>query len=231
MRGFRFLPARLLCPSKKKIRRALEGSLSSSVERRFLGHVLVCPRCRVEFAVLRQIESESRALFKGLEGIPLSSADRAGLRDLASGELARLNSGRRAGLPKLLALRWAPAAILLTFAVAGVLVLVREHAPREAERRQAQGEIKLLRPIGESPKVPMVFQWSAIPGVVDYSLDIYTKALEPAYHETGLKSTEFRLPSPVADSLVTGDLYFWKVTARFAAGKKTESEFARVRIR
>jgi hypothetical protein len=181
--------------------------------------------------VLRQIETESRTLFRSFERTFLSSADYAGLRVLASAELARLNSDRRAGLPGLLARRWAPVATLLALALAGVFVLVREQPPLEIERRQAGGTIRLVRPVNESPKAPIVFQWSAIPGVIDYTLDIYTKALEPAYHGTGLKSTEFRLPSPIADTLVAGDIYFWKVTARFAAGKKSDSEFARFRIR
>lgn len=222
---------RLFCPSPKVLVGALLGELSPRDERRFLDHVLVCDRCRREYAALRQIDSAGRECLQGLEGLRWGEDSEGRVRALAVRELERLGAGASPRFPApVIRVLAASAALVLVAAAAGVFLLRREPAPTEAERRAGRDEIRLIGPSGESARDGLEFRWSGLPGA-DYTLEIYTKALEPLFIREGLGEPRFGLPAIDGHRLRPGEFYFWKVSARFEGGRSVVSDFVKFKIR
>lgn len=217
------------CPSREEIIRFFEENVSEENKKRFLDHVLVCPGCRVIAEATIEIQSRSRGILQGLEGMDLRSPGaRTRLRTQARRELRALRGSRGAGV---WTRRWlaVPVAgsVLALFIALVVLPGLRTGRAPIAERNAAGIEIGLITPLGPNPSASVDFRWTGIPAVRTYRLDIYDRTLEPIHQSPPLREPHYALPPDAAAAFQKGSVYFWKITATMEDGKTVESEFGR----
>ena len=218
------------CPSKAEIVRFFEEPADPGKGRELLDHVRSCPECRVVFAAVEDVRSQSEGILRGLDGLDLESPEaRRRLRDGARREILRLRRIGRADRPK--AFRWfgltAAGACLALIALFIVVPDIGTRRTTAVERNGSPLEIGLLRPRGAVPVSALTFEWTDLPQARSYSLEIYDRTLEPVYRSGPLGSGAFSLPGDAAARLRTNETYFWKIVTALEEGRTVQSEFAK----
>jgi hypothetical protein len=188
------------CPSESELLSAVRGEGDEAHRLRVLDHALKCPACRRELALLHAVSSgETRA------------GSRA-IRDL---------SWRR----------WAPAALaaslVLAVGLAG-LIRSRTRGGEDILRAGAAAGPVLLTPAnGAAVRLGLVqFVWRAIPGVIQYTLEVDATDGTVLVSAT-TRDTTFR--AAIAPTAVGENR--WLVRAKMQDGSELRSESWALRIR
>jgi hypothetical protein len=119
-------------------------------------------------------------------------------------------------------------ALIAAFVVVPTLLTQRKPA---IERSVSGIEIILLKPQGTISTSALDFEWTPLPEIQNYHLEIYDQSLEPVYISSPLSSTRISLSNEVKGLIQKDRQYFWKVVAA-PKGERSmiESEFGKFRL-
>jgi hypothetical protein len=195
-------------------------------------HVLQCPRCQAELAMLKTFQSD--------EALPEEGAAVAWIgsqleRQLSTIKGARSVARRDAGadIAKSWWTRvfgrgptriWVPAGAVLAVAIA-VLLLLKPSREPELRADLGQGpsiarsqEVETVGASGEVPAAPMTLEWRAVDGAAEYKIALMEVDRVPFWNSQTAANT-VSVPATVRDKMLPGKPVLWQVTALDAQGK------------
>ena len=167
-----------------------------------VAHVMNCPRCRKKFQVMRQVQSE----LKAMDRVP---ADRPSSFRCSHKLIAVCGS-----------------ALLL----AGVAFFLLEHK-RDMGYRGDRGEkLVLTEPKEILARPPSLFKWTPVKGVDGYNFKLVDEDLNTILR-SGSRTTQIVLTDAVRAKLVRGKTYVWTVEARDDESRVLDSASSSFEIR
>ncbi|MFQ6081912.1 MAG: anti-sigma factor family protein [Candidatus Aminicenantia bacterium] len=221
------------CCEKEALIKAFLNEISVQEKFELLDHISVCPECSSYFEALREIWTKEKDILGALDRIEFTEEDTEQLKKLAKQEIRKLKSqAREEKRPifygkKILAAVTGAAFIIV---IISIFVLLKGPREIELERKTNQWNIELIEPRGEINKSFLMFNWTPVKGVRNYTLEILDRGLETFYQAKQIKAESFRLPEEVFKRLEKGEIYFWKVVAELENNQKIESDFGKFKV-
>ncbi len=222
------------CPSIERLGRYADGALTPEELRREESHIVACPNCQTELALLQAFatpsvrDDEAEAVRWGVEQLRRREPE-----IFDGGRLNDVSGGRW-----LLVGRLRPAlglAVVLLALVGGYYLNTRvapglptdiDSGP-EATRTLS---IAVRGPVGDQPAVPARLEWQAIGGAVRYRVRLSEVDRREIWSSDAADSA-IELPPDVRVRIVPGKTLVWQVTAYGASNAPiAESNAERFRL-
>ena len=195
-----------------------------SENRKAVTHLLECPRCQLELAMLRSFASESSA-----------DGDRASAEWIAARLHAPRATLRAVPLPRMfpwgvLAKGPYPIAAMSVFvAILGIsFYIYREpadlalHMPSTTAQTMRSGDVRVIQPSGDLSQLPRSFDWEAFPGATSYSIEVLEVDGTLVWSAVSKQNT-LVLNQEFRDKLHPGKPFLWRVSALSESGKSLAS--------
>lgn len=198
------------CPSDDLLMSSFLPETSEGDKFRVADHVAGCSSCRAKFELAKEILSGAARLARESEGVALTEAEAAGLKQRAAARLREPEKGRSF----FFRFRYASAAAGLILIMAAILLVLRTPQDKDAGamRGEAGAAVVLLTPRGVQKTLPLSFEWRPYPGAEAYELKLLDEKLEIVWASGRIKATSLGLPPGPAEGLKRGDGYYWKVS-------------------
>lgn len=217
------------CVSKKLLIKFMLNEVSEKERFKIIKHIAVCPSCRQEFEVLKEIWAERVALTASIADLELKKGDLKSLHNLANEQIRLLRSAvKKRQRPSLFVRRLIPVftAGLVVFTVFVAVLFLRN--PKEPiERVFGESGISLIQPLGNVKEEALFFQWKKTGQALYYTLEILDKGLETVFVAEFIQEEKFTLPPDVLSNLRSDSTYFWKITAITENNEKRESDLGK----
>jgi hypothetical protein len=221
------------CTERAAVIELFLGEKSVEEKSRLLSHIMTCAECLPLLAAAQELSTQGDAILKKLQGTDWEKLDVRSLRQRARAEIQSLRARRKARKRSILPKLRIPAIAATACALLLISVLLLVRAPRtdDRERSPGQWQVLLLEPRGETKLGSLVFEWTLLKEAQSYTLEIFDKLLNPVYQSAPLTRKSFTLPDNVSCDLVSGQVYFWKISAHLEDNQTFESEFGKFRIK
>ena len=172
------------CPETDALIRSFSPELSEKEKFKIIDHISECGACLKKFETIRQILKESKQMADRLEGISLSKAEVKKLKQRAKNKIRELEAQYKAlekpGFKeKLAAFLWPKVPLRYITAFAGILIVVfatflifktPQIIKKDTLRGREEQSIQLIHPKGTLEKLPVIFDWSPLPGAETYQI-------------------------------------------------------------
>ena len=195
-------------------------------------HLLQCPRCQAELAMLKSFESTEPLPGEGAAVAWISSHLERKVEQIKNPSRANdLRSPLASASPSWFARLFGTGRIrygILAGAVALVAItsVILLRPSKEPELRAALGnqpvyrsqQVQLVGPVGDVNRVPKTLDWQAFPGTQTYKVEVMEVDQSPLW-TTEIKDTLVTIPDVVRAKIVPSKPILWRVTALDSAGK------------
>jgi hypothetical protein len=198
------------CPSDDLLMSSFLPETSEEDKFRVADHVAGCGSCRAKFELAREILSGAARLARESEGVALTEAEVAGLKQQAAARLREPEKGRSF----LFRFRYASAAAGLIMIGVAILLLLRTPQDKDAGamRGEAAAAVVLLTPHGVQKTLPLRFEWQPYPGAEAYEVKLLDEKLDIVWASGRIRTTSLDLPPGPSEGLKRGAGYYWKVS-------------------
>jgi hypothetical protein len=171
-----------ICPNDDVFVRAFMNKLSLANKDELVSHVLKCPRCRLKFQTMKQVQAQLKKSKppRGRFWVSTAFLKYAGV---ASGIIT----------------------VLLAMAL-----LVPKLKRDGIIRGGATERLTLLEPASKIPIAPSLFIWTPVRNADSYSFWLIDDELNTVL-KTDSRATQLRLPVEISAKLVKGKTYVWTI--------------------
>ncbi len=211
-----------VCPEDEMLVKLMMGELPVDNRRDLLSHISSCPKCRLKFETLAEIETQLQARGDPFPKAVLSAGEAAQLKTWAQKQARALPNKRDVHPASRPWLRAVAAAAALLIIAAGSLLLFRHQASGPILRSGSGSELRLLLPAEKLKGPPEVFLWTEIEGTERYGFTLIDNELNVLY-ETKTQEAQVRLPSDVRQRLTRDVTYLWTVQAVAESNQELDS--------
>ena len=219
------------CGNPLELGRLADGSLPQPAAARLSHHLLACPRCQTELAMLKEFENAAPRPHEE-EAVSRISARLERRFSEASAASSSSRTHRQAALPRrsrFRALNAGGFALAAATLAAAVTIGLREAREPELEQPSPgaaavlrSGAIAAVSPAGELEAAPDELRWQHWTDAVSYSVRVMevdrAEVWSAETHEASIA-----LPPAVRARIVPGKPLLWEVVAKNAAGRTVAS--------
>lgn len=197
------------CLTPDELMDSARGILPDSVRDSVADHLTICSDCVLEYRLICSLEGEAGVRIREPVG---STADSTPPRHAAKPRISI-----RTVLPTS-AHRFAAAAVILTLAAGGSLILWRTmkttSVPSQSIRGGASRAIAVQPPDkAELDESPGQLSWSAVESAEKYQVQIYDYESKPVWESSPTANTSIALPESVRLLFQPGRPLYWRVTS------------------
>jgi hypothetical protein len=194
-----------------------KGSLEE--KERLIDHILVCQKCKLKFAALKQISNQLGTFTEGFEGKKFTAGEEEEFRKMARQRINELSKKPKVPFWRSLPVRYlVTAAAGLLIVIAGYFLVIKLQQ-REVYREGERGEFRLIEPVGVITEVPSVFSWTYHGDADNYFLRLIDDELNIVLTKSIVRTKDVYEPKATLSEdekkkLNRGKTYIWEVEAR-----------------
>jgi len=215
------------CPEKEVFIKAFLNEINEAEKMKLIDHVLICDRCAMEFAAMREVTKRTKEKIDGLEEKEITRDD---LKKIAKQRIKQLKKGERERWFSRLTIKVIPAKYFAL--LAGLMIVILGYflilkfpgtlKKTEEFREITKVELRLIEPKSEISKFPSVFKWTVVEEAKYYNFELTDSKLNIVWARENITTNSLKLPQNIRGNLQKGKTYFWKVTVFDELNQKME---------
>lgn len=197
------------CPNDETIANAFQDHLSKRKRDDLVNHVFNCPKCRIKFEALKNIDIELKRIENnGIEIISVSDVP------VSTGEKKRPHLKNRYRYSYI-----AAATLFLIMAAGLGYLLLHQKKTSLILRDNGSTAVELIEPKGKLIGIPEKFIWSGIPDTDTYHIRIFDEDLNTIVNR-GVTTNQYVLVDNEKRRIMKNKIYLWSVACINDAGEK-----------
>lgn len=230
-----------LCPSTETLLNAFSAGLNEEEKIKIVDHVSECRLCLNKFKMIKEIMEGSKTLAVEWEGVALTEAETALLKQRAKEKIRELKEEHKkeekeksGGKRRTFLFKYWPVPLVVgtgIIIIAAFLIFKFPPSRKEDIIRGREGKvIEFITPRGQIERLPIVFEWKALLGVKEYQVVLMDAELDVLWVSGRIGETRVELPFELGKTIQQGKPYYWKVLISKESGEIEESDLQKFKL-